>query len=242
MARPKQGETIERRLARADWAKVRAELDEQGWSHLPAVLNAAECRRLVDVYTRESLYRSTVDMERYRFGRGQYRYFAYPLPPLIESLRQSLYVRLQPVANLWTQHWRRDTRYPSTLDAFLAHCHSAGQTRPTPLLLRYGAGDYNCLHQDVYGAIGFPLQALVLLSQHNRDYAGGEVIFVEQRPRAQSKATAIMPERGDAVVFTNRDRPVRGSRGFYSAQMRHGASVVRRGQRFVLGVIFHDAR
>jgi uncharacterized protein len=232
---------IATRLTRIDWSRVEAELDDLGWSRLPPLLTAHECDRLVRAYDRDELYRSTIDMERYRFGRGQYRYFANPLPPIVAALRRVLYQRLAPLANEWAVRLRRQVIYPASLEGFVKECHAAGQTRPTPLILHYGPGDYNCLHQDIYGAIGFPLQVLVMLSQHGRDYDGGEVVLVEQRPRAQSKATAILPAQGEALIFTNRDRPVHGTRGDYAVQMRHGASLLTRGQRFVLGIIFHDA-
>jgi hypothetical protein len=181
-------------------------------------------------------------MERYRFGRGEYRYFAYPLPAVVQQLRDQCYPRLQPLAQDWSDRLRSQRSYPATLGDFLATCRAAEQTRPTPLLLRYHAGDYNFLHQDVYGEIGFPLQMLVMLSQRGHDYDGGDIVLVEQRPRAQSRAYALQLERGEALVFTNRSRPVRGARGWYAVQMRHGVSPLLRGSRYVLGVIFHDAR
>jgi hypothetical protein len=230
------------RIDRVDWPRVSDDLDATGWARIPALLTAAECRELIAGYGDNNRYRSTVDMERYRFGRGQYRYLAYPLPTTVQSLREYCYPRLQPVAQAWNEHLRGERSYPATLTDFLAICRTAEQSRPTPLLLRYAAGDYNCLHQDVYGDIAFPLQMLVMLSQRERDYEGGEVVLVEQRPRAQSKAYALQLERGEALVFTNRTRPVRGTRGWYAAQMRHGVSPLLRGSRYVLGVIFHDAR
>jgi uncharacterized protein len=233
--------SVARRLARLDWPHIERDLDEQGWSRLPQLLSATKCASLIRAYSRKELFRSTIDMERYRFGKGQYRYFAYPLPPLIAALRAATYPRLSTVANRWAARLGRASEFPEQLEPFLAQCHRASQTRPTPLLLRYGAGDYNCLHQDVYGAIGFPLQILVVLSQRGADYDGGEVVLVEQRPRSQAKATVVGLERGDALIFTNRDRPERGRRGFYAVPMRHGASAITRGHRFVLGIIFHDA-
>jgi len=229
------------RLARYAWADVEQHLDDQGWSLLPKLLPGKVCQSLAHGYDRDELYRSTVDMARHQFGKGQYRYFQYPLPRIIDALRHDLYARLAPLANAWAGRLHATFRYPPRLDGFLQRCHRDGQTRPTPLVLRYHAGDYNRLHQDLYGPLNFPLQVLVVLSQHGSDYDGGEVIFVEQQPRAQSKAVALQPDRGDAIIFTNRERPVRGSRGFYRVQMRHGASEVRRGERFVLGIIFHDA-
>jgi hypothetical protein len=223
------------------WAAVGDDLQSQGWALVPGLLNQAECRALRRGYDDDARFRSTITMARHRYGQGEYRYFAYPLPVLVEGLRQSFYERLAPTANLWGERLGREARYPLRLDEFLDRCHRAGQQRPTPLLLRYGAGDYNRLHQDVYGAIGFPFQLLVLLSQAGTDYEGGEVILVENLPRMQSRATAIVPGRGDGLIFPNRERPVAGRQGFVRAQVRHGASEVRRGERLVLGVIFHDA-
>ncbi len=228
-------------MARIDWARVAGDLERAGWSRLPRLLAPAECRSLVRAYDDEALFRSTVDMERHRFGRGQYRYFAYPLPPVVSALRRGCYARLSPLANEWSARLGRADDYPADLDGFLARCHAAGQRRPTPLLLRYGPGDYNCLHQDLYGELAFPFQVVVPLSRRGQDYEGGEVIFLEQRPRAQSQATAVTVERGEGLVFTNRHRPVRGARGFYAMQMRHGVSEVTRGGRVALGIIFHDA-
>jgi uncharacterized protein len=233
--------SIRSRVGSVDWGRVAGELDEQGWSRLGRLLTDGECRALVRDYAADDAFRSTVDMARHQFGRGQYRYFGYPLPRVVGELRAALYDRLVGVANQWTMRMRGIAPYPPTLRDYLEVCHGAGQKRPTPLVLRYGAGDYNCLHQDLYGPLAFPLQVVIALCEAGRDYDGGEVIFVEQRPRAQSRASAVVPRRGEAVVFTNRERPARGSRGDYRVQMRHGASVVTRGSRFMLGVIFHDA-
>jgi hypothetical protein len=229
------------RLARVDWSLVNAELDAGGFSMVPRVLTSRECESLRSGYDRDRSYRSTVDMERYRFGRGEYRYFNYPLPGLVEELRQGFYTRLYGVANEWQKRLARQATFPARLDEFLERCRGAGQSRPTPLILRYNTGDYNRLHQDLYGAVAFPLQVVVNLSEPGRDYSGGELILVEQKPRSQSRATALTPALGDAVIFTNRERPVTGSRGAYRVQMRHGASTVTRGSRFALGLIFHDA-
>jgi hypothetical protein len=230
------------RVDRVEWSRVEHDLDAQGWARLPRLLSAPECRRLIDGYGDDHRYRATIDMERYRFGRGEYRYFGYPLPPLVQALREHFYGHLQPVARVWSQRLNRSRSFAPTLAGFLAACRAAAQPRPTPLLLRYGPGDFNCLHQDVYGDIAFPLQVLIVLSQLGRDYDGGEIVLVEARPRAQSRAFAIRLERGEGLVFTNRERPVRGTRGWYAAQMRHGISPLLRGERYVLGVIFHDAR
>jgi hypothetical protein len=208
-------------------------LDGDGYVVVPELLDAGECRTLVELWDEPTRFRSTVDMARYRVGSGEYRYFANPLPPIVARLRRDAYRQLAPVANRW-----ENGDYPATLDAFVKRCAEHGQSRPTPLLLRYGPGDYNCLHQDLYGAIAFPLQLTVLLDD---DFDGGEIVLVEQRPRAQSRATSITLRQGDAVVFPNRHRPVRGSRGTYRVATRHGVSTIRRGRRMTLGVIFHDA-
>lgn len=228
-------------LARVDWTRVHADLDAQGWSLAPDVLGADECRHLADLFARDDLFRSTVTMERQGYGRGRYRYFSYPLPRLVEELRRDAYAALAPLANDWCEKLRQESRFPASLEEFVARCHAAEQRRPTPLLLRYGPGDFNRLHQDVYGPIGFPLQMLIPLSQAGEDYDGGEVILVEQRPRLQARATALLPRRGEALFFPNRERPGAGKRGPFRLQVRHGASEVRRGDRLVLGVIFHDA-
>ena len=233
--------TIAERLARLDWPALEAGLWERGWAGAPAVLTREECEGLVRLYADDTLFRSRVDMERHRFGVGDYKYFARPLPPLVEQLRVRAYPRVAGIANAWAKALGQDERYPPTLAAFLARCARSGQTRPTPLLLHYEAGGYNCLHQDVYGAVGFPLQIVFFLSRPGRDYEGGEFLLVEQRPRAQSVGEAIVGGQGDLVIFTNRSRPVRGARGVYRANVRHGVSRVRSGTRYTLGVIFHDA-
>jgi hypothetical protein len=229
--------------ARRDWASLGADLDARGWARLPALLDARACAALRALYPRDALFRSTVDMARHGFGRGEYRYFAAPLPPLVARLRAALYPPLAEVARRWAARLGRDPAdYPPTLERFLARCHAAGQRRPTPLLLRYRTGDWNALHQDTYGAVAFPLQVLVVLSERGREYEGGEVVLVEQRPRAQSRATAFTLARGEGLIFTNRERPVRGARGDYRVQMRHGVSALGSGERLTLGIIFHDAQ
>jgi uncharacterized protein len=230
------------RLARFDWIQLAGDLDEQGWVCMPGVLTAGECAATHRLYADDSRFRSTVDMEKHRFGRGQYRYFSYPLPPLVEKLRRELYARLAPIADGWAQRLGGPQRYPQKLRDYVALCHAAGQRRPTPLLLHYGPGDYNCLHQDLYGAMAFPLQVVVALSREGTDYEGGELVLQEQRPRAQSRVSVIRLRRGDAVVFTNRERPVRGKRGDYRVQMRHGVATLKSGERLTLGIIFHDAK
>lgn len=216
-------------------------LDTQGHVVLPRLLKAAECRALVAGYADATRFRSHIVMARYNFGRGEYQYFNYPLPPTVQALRETLYAALAPTANAWMARMRKPARYPKTLQAYLVHCHRAGQKRPTPLMLKYGRDDYNCLHQDLYGEAVFPLQVTVLLSQPEDDFTGGELILTEQRPRMQSRATVIALKRGDAVAFAVNERPVAGTRGDYRVKMRHGVSTVTRGERYALGLIFHDA-
>lgn len=224
-----------------NWNTIAAELDSHGCAVLPGLLDPAACRDLEALYRDDSRFRSRVVMSRHGFGRGEYRYFAYPLPPLVARLRAALYAPLAPIANEWSQRLGGDVRYPPTLDAFLEGCHAAGQVKPTPLLLQYGPEDYNCLHQDLYGEWVFPLQLTVLLSQPGRDFTGGEFVLTEQRPRMQSRVEVVPLGEGDAVVFAVHHRPVRGTRGDYRVNMRHGVSRVRCGGRHTLGVIFHDA-
>ena len=233
--------TIAERLARLDWPALEAGLWERGWASAPGVLTREECDRLIRAYADDARFRSRVDMERHRFGVGDYKYFARPLPPLVEQLRVAAYPRLAGVANAWAEALGSRERFPAALEAFLARCAKAGQTKPTPLLLHYEAGGYNCLHQDVYGSVGFPFQIVGFLSRPGEDYEGGEFLLVEQRPRAQSAGEAIVGRQGELLVFANRIRPARGARGFYRVNVRHGVSRVRRGTRYTLGVIFHDA-
>jgi hypothetical protein len=224
-----------------DWRRIETELDAQAGAIIPRLLDPAECRALAASYDLDDAFRSRVVMARHGFGRGEYRYFAYPLPPLIAGLRAALYPRLAPIANRWNAQMGLDTRYPPVLADFLARCHAAGQTRPTPLLLRYGTDDFNCLHQDLYGEHVFPLQLAVLLSQPGADFSGGEFVITEQRPRMQTRAEVVHLAQGDAVVFAVHHRPIQGTRGAYRVNLRHGVSRVRSGARHTLGVIFHDA-
>ncbi|HEY7928635.1 MAG TPA: 2OG-Fe(II) oxygenase [Steroidobacteraceae bacterium] len=224
-----------------DWQATRAQLDAQGWSVLPALLPAAQCASLATLYDRDEAFRSRVVMSRHGFGRGEYRYFAYPLPPAVQALRSSIYPHLAPIANDWYERMADPVRFPPTHEQFLARCHAAGQRLPTPLLLRYEAGDYNCLHQDLYGEHVFPLQLTILLSAPGRDFEGGEFVITEQRPRMQSRAHVVPFGRGDAVLFAVNRRPLRGTRGDYQVRLRHGVSVLRGGGRHTLGIIFHDA-
>ena len=229
------------RLAAADWVEVAKELDARGSAIIERVLTRSQCETLTALYAVDDRFRSRVVMERHGFGRGEYKYFRYPLPALVAELRTALYPHLAPIANRWNAELNIDTRYPAAHAAFVARCHAAGQTKPTPLLLRYGAGDYNCLHQDLYGEQVFPLQATILLSEPDRDFEGGEFVLAEQRPRMQSRPEVVALRQGDAVVFAVHHRPMHGSRGAYRVNLRHGVSRVRRGQRHTLGIIFHDA-
>jgi hypothetical protein len=225
-----------------DWAATASDLNAYGWSLLPRLVSPADCKKLADLYPRDDVFRSHVIMARHGFGRGEYKYFDRPLPDVVAELRASLYPHLVPIANDWHDAMGLSVRFPSTLADFTARCQAAGQTRPTPLLLQYGAGDFNALHQDVYGEHVFPLQVAILLSQPGIDFSGGEFVLTEQRPRMQSRAEVVPLERGDGVVFAVRHRPVRGTRGVYRVNMRHGVSRVRAGHRHTLGIIFHDAK
>jgi len=229
------------RLAALDWDAIGRALDDVGHAVTPPILRAAECAPLIRMFADDRRFRSTVDMGRHRFGEGEYRYFAEPLPSLVAELRVRLFARLAPLANRWMEALGVDERYPTDLTRWLARCATEGQRRPTPLLLRYVAGGFNCLHQDLYGALAFPLQVTIALSRPGEDYEGGEFLLVEQRPRAQSRGEAIVLERGAAVIFPNRHRPVAGARGSYRVTVRHGVSRVRTGERLALGIIFHDA-
>lgn len=228
-------------IAAIDWAPVHAELDMQGAAVIRGLLAPQACRDLAAKYPHDDLFRSRVVMARHGFGRGEYRYFAYPLPPQVEQLRTALYSALVPVANRWHAAMGLPVRFPDRHAEFIARCHAAGQLRPTPLLLQYGPGDYNCLHQDVYGAHVFALQVVVLLSAPGRDFDGGEFVMTEQRPRMQSRPKVLSLQQGDAAAIAVRQRPVQGTRGVYRVNLRHGVSRVRSGQRHTLGVIFHDA-
>jgi hypothetical protein len=224
-----------------DWAHVSNDLDAQGWAVLPALLDGESCDAMAARYDSGIGFRSHVVMARHGFGRGEYRYFSYPLPPVVQALRTDFYARLAPLANRWHDRMGLAVRFPGGHADFLERCHAAGQVRPTPLLLKYGEGDYNCLHQDLYGAHVFPLQVAILLSAPGEDFEGGEFVLTEQRPRMQSRAGVVPLAKGDAVVFAVNDRPVAGARGDYRVKMRHGVSRVRSGRRHTLGIIFHDA-
>lgn len=235
-------EPIATRVAVLDWRTIEADLDRQGAAVIPGILTGGECARLAETYADTAAFRSRVVMARHQFGRGEYQYFAYPLPGTVADLRTALYLEMAPIGNRWNEALGSAERYPPRHAEFLALCHSAGQTKPTPLLLEYRTGDYNCLHQDLYGEIFFPLQAAFLLSMPGRDFSGGEFALVETRPRMQSRLEVMPLCQGDGVIFAVHHRPVRGARGSYRVAMRHGVSPVRSGRRHVLGVIFHDAR
>jgi uncharacterized protein len=218
------------------------DLDATGVATVPKLLTAAQCSELRKLYAQPGRFRSRVVMERHNFGRGEYQYFAEPLPKLVQSLRERFYSQLAPIANTWAESLGESRRFPATLAEFRSQCHELGQTRPTPLLLKYGTGDYNCLHQDLYGDLSFPLQLVVLLSAPGRDFEGGEFVVVEQRPRMQSRVQVVPLQQGDAAIFAVHHRPMQGKRGTYRVNLRHGASTVRAGERYALGIIFHDAR
>lgn len=235
-------EGASKRVDKQDWEQVSKELAEYGNAVLPGTLTSEECDALASLYTSDKHFRSRVEMERYSFGRGEYKYFHYPLPELISGLRTAFYSHLAPIANQWNESLNINVRYPKEHADFIHRCHQAGQLRPTPLLLKYGPGDYNCLHQDLYGEHVFPIQITILLSKPGRDFSGGEFVLVEQRPRMQSRAEVIPLEKGDAVAFAVHHRPVQGKRGYYRGTFRHGVSRIRAGQRHTLGIILHDAK
>jgi hypothetical protein len=230
------------RVDALQWPDITLQLDSEGYALLPPLLSAEECQDLYSLYVDDRLFRSTIDMSRFNFGRGEYRYFRYPLPDTVSALREALYPPLAVIANDWAKRLRIEMRWPDTLYAFTEKCHARGQTRPTPLLLRYGVDDYNCLHQDLYGDLHFPMQAVLMLSDPDRDFTGGEFVLVEQRPRMQSRPIVLNLARGAGAIFPVRERPRPGSRGYHRTRMRHGVSVVRSGNRMTLGIIFHDAR
>ncbi|MEU4195319.1 2OG-Fe(II) oxygenase [Kribbella sp. NPDC026611] len=232
----------ERRVAGADWDAVSAEVNDLGCALLPQLLTPTECAKIAGLYDEVGRFRATIDMARHRFGEGQYRYFAEPFPDAVEELRTLLYPRLLPIAQDWYERLGRDAEWPDTLSEWLDICHEAGQTRPTPILLRYQSGDWNALHRDLYGDKVFPLQVVINLNDPGVDHTGGEFLLVEQRPRAQSRGTSTLLPQGHGLVFTTRDRPVKSARGWSAAPVRHGVSVIRSGRRHTLGLVFHDAK
>ena len=241
MRRQRNAKTGADPVAAVDWQRIVEALDRQGYATTSALLGAEVCRGLAALYPHEDAFRSRVVMQRHAFGRGEYQYFRYPLPDPVEALRQAIYPHLAPVANRWRERLGEDGRFPASLGGYLAQCHKAGQQRPTPLLLKYETGDYNCLHQDLYGDLVFPLQLTILLSAPQYDFTGGEFLLVEQRPSAQSKGEVVPLQQGEAVIFPVHHRPVDGARGPYRVTMRHGVSRLRSGCRYTLGIIFHDA-
>jgi uncharacterized protein len=232
---------IMERVSRLAWIKVRDSLWAAGFARLGSLLDENECEDLRSLYARPELFRSRIEMARFRFGKGEYQYFAYPLPAVVAELREALYPPLSPIANEWMKALGLAGDFPAKLSAFLKKCHARGQKCPTPLVLRYRAGDYNCLHQDVYGEVVFPFQVIVCLSRPEEEFTGGELLLVEQRPRAQSVGHVVRVGQGEAVVITTRYRPTKGTRGFYRTNFRHGLSEILSGERYTLGVIFHDA-
>jgi hypothetical protein len=235
-------QTVGERVRTIDWPRVGQDLDARGSAILERLISPEECQLLAKLYPNDAMFRSRVIMARHGFGRGEYKYFTYPLPGIIARLRTELYPRLAPTANRWSEAMRLGQRYPAEHADFLARCHEAGQRKPTPLLLQYQADDFNCLHQDVYGEHVFPLQVTILLSEPGRDFTGGEFVMTEQRPRMQSRAEVVPLSQGDAVVFAVHHRPVQGTRGVYRVNLRHGVSRIRSGHRHTVGIIFHDAQ
>jgi hypothetical protein len=233
--------TIIERLQAKNWDKVTEDLHRQGFAVVGNVLNKKECGDLIGSYNADGTYRKTITMERYRFGLGEYKYFQYPLPDLITAIRQTVYPFLAPIANTWMEVLHIDTTFPPTHEGLKQQCHRHGQTKPTVLILKYGEGGFNTLHQDLYGDIYFPMQLVLFLNEPGEDYTGGEFVLTEQIPRAQSKANVLQPRRGDMLLFTTNFRPVKGSKGYYRVNMKHGVSPVHSGQRHTLGIIFHDA-
>ena len=230
------------RIAALDWDQIESDLNERGFALTGPLLHADQCESLTALYDQRGRFRSRIEMARFGYGVGEYKYFAQPLPALVAELRTALYRRLAPIANRWSKLLGDGQRFPTSAGEYLKACHAAGQSRPTPLLLRYRAGGYNCLHQDLYGELAFPLQFTCLLSQRGSDYEGGESLLVEQRPRAQSRGEALTLDRGAALIFPNRYRPVAGARGHHRVSVRHGVSTIRSGERYALGIIFHDAK
>lgn len=234
--------SLRERIGTLDWSGLESDLDARGYALTPPFLSAGECAAIAALYERESLFRKTVIMARHSYGEGAYRYFAEPVPEPVVSIRECMYAPLATIANRWAERLRMDVRYPETIDEYRGQCESAGQTHPTPLILDYLEGGYNCLHQDVYGELAFPIQAAGMLSRPGSDFEGGEFLLVEQRPRMQSRGEAVTLEQGQFIVFPNQLRPVAGSRGDYRVKVRHGVSRIRLGHRRTLGIIFHDAR
>jgi uncharacterized protein len=234
--------TIQERLTQLDWKAIEASLWQRGYAKIDPLFTPEECAAMIALYHQDEYFRSRIEMRRFRFGEGEYKYFHYPLPPLVQALREHAYPRLASIANAWSTALGRPGDFPTSHDQLLTICRQHGQTKPTALLLHYTAGGFNCLHQDLYGDVAFPLQLTVFLSRRERDFTGGEFLLVEQRPRAQSRGEVLSPEQGETIIFATRYRPVQGTRGYYRVNTRHGVSTVHSGSRFTLGVIFHDAK
>lgn len=232
---------IQQRIDLLNWEKVTEDMNDNGYACVSKVLTSKECDEFISQYNNEALYRKTINMERYRFGLGEYKYYQYPLPGLIQQLREGIYPKLAPIANNWMRVLNIDQHFPESLAQLLELCHAQNQTRPTPLILKYGKGGYNTLHQDLYGEVYFPMQMVLFLNEPNEDYKGGEFVMIEQRPRAQSKAVVLKPGKGDMLIFTTNFRPVKGSNGYYRVNMKHGVSELAEGKRYTAGIIFHDA-
>jgi hypothetical protein len=233
--------TLQQRIENTDWAAVTQSMNDKGYAAIPAILQADECEALINNYGDASLYRKTIQMEHHGYGLGQYKYYNYPLPGVVQQLRQGVYPHIAPIANSWMQVLNIDKQFPDTLNQLTELCHLHNQLRPTPLILKYGMGGYNAMHQDLYGEVYFPMQLVVCLNEPGQDFTGGEFVLVEQRPRMQSRAMVLNPRKGDMLLFTTNFRPVKGSKGYYRVNMRHGVSEVTAGNRHTLGIIFHDA-
>lgn len=234
-------ENLKTNLATTDWQSVSESMNEKGFAIIPKILPTEQCDELMQEYNNENLYRKTVVMERYRFGLGEYKYFKYPLPKIIQTLRETIYPKLSPIANLWMKVLNIDKIFPETFEELQSLCHQNNQLKPTPLILKYGKGGFNTLHQDLYGDIYFPMQTVLVLNEPDKDFTGGEFVLTQQTPRAQSKAIVLKPQKGDILIFTTNFRPVKGTRGYYRVNMKHGVSEVISGERHTLGVIFHEA-
>lgn len=235
-------DNIKQKIEVIDWQGLTVDMHKKGFAAVPELLSAENCREIIEWYQQPDLYRKTIVMERYRFGLGEYKYFKYPLPVLIQTIRERVYSKLAPVANLWMQVLKIDQQFPDTLQELQELCHSNNQSKPTVLILKYGKGGYNTLHQDMYGEIFFPIQAVLFLNEPEKDYTGGEFVLTQQIPRAQSKAIVLKPGKGDMLLFTTNFRPVKGSKGYYRVNMKHGVSELHYGERHTLGIIFHDAQ
>lgn len=229
------------RIEQSDWLQIATDLDEKGYAQIKSILTGEQCNNLIDFYNNDNLYRKTISMERYHFGKGEYKYFNYPLPFIVQQLRETIYSNLAQIANNWMKLLKIDIEYPTDLGKFLAHCHSKNQLQPTPLILKYEKGGFNTLHQDMHGEIYFPIQVVLFLNELDKEYTGGEFVMIEQKPRAQSKAIVLNATKGDMLIFTTNFRPVKGKNAYYRVNMKHGVSEVRAGIRHTMGIIFHDA-